>query len=255
MLHNIQTSSLSVDTVQHLEKLGLDSKLMPKHIAIIMDGNGRWAESKQLNRNKGHEAGVKVLRSVIKQCKDLGVRYLSAYTFSSENWSRPQKEVSFLMNLLKLMLVKEIANLHKNNVRVRIIGNIDSLPKDIIKTIKTIESKTQENSALQLNLMINYGSRSEIIRACSTIIEQTTSDALESMDEATLSQHLLTYDSPDPDILIRPGGEHRLSNFMLWQLSYTELFFLDVLWPDFTQQHLIDVLLHYQKRHRRFGGL
>ena len=220
-----------------------------------MDGNGRWASQKKLDRNIGHNAGVDTLRNCIKYCIDHNIHYLSAYTFSSENWKRPKNEVSFLMNLLKIMIKKEFNALHSNGVRVKIVGDKSELSPDIQAIIDDIELKTSKNNVMQLNLMINYGARMEIINTCKQLAEQKAQDPSFQIDEISFSNHLLTKDSPDPDILIRPGGEFRLSNFMLWQLSYAEFFFTDTLWPDFKEEEFTSILLKYQSRHRRFGAL
>tara|TARA_A100001015_G_C14964695_1_gene702404 strand:+ start:723 stop:1490 length:768 start_codon:yes stop_codon:yes gene_type:complete len=255
-MHHIKSDEkIAKKVYNNLKKVGLNSENLPKHIAIIMDGNGRWAKEKNLDRNIGHNAGVDSLRNVIKLCIDYGIHYLSAYTFSSENWKRPKHEVKFLMNLLKLMIKKELNNLNSNGVRVRIIGDKSELSEDIQNVINTIESKTEKNSTLQLNLMINYGSRMEILNACETLHQKRIADPSFEFNEETFTRQLLTFDSPDPDLLIRPGGEFRLSNFMLWQLSYAEFFFTDTLWPDFTKDDFFKILLSYQNRHRRYGAL
>ena len=239
----------------NLANANLNFDFLPKHIAIIMDGNGRWAKKKKLDRNIGHNAGVDTLRNIIKYCIDHGIHYLSAYTFSSENWKRPKNEVSFLMNLLKIMIKKEFKSLHSNGVRVKIVGDKSELTQDIQNIIDEIETKTEKNQVMQLNLMINYGSRMEIINACNSLINEKNADPSFVIDEDSFSKNLLTSDSPDPDILIRPGGEFRLSNFMLWQLSYSEFYFTETLWPDFKNEELTQILKNYQQRHRRYGAL
>ncbi|RAP31517.1 isoprenyl transferase [Candidatus Marinamargulisbacteria bacterium SCGC AG-343-D04] len=226
----------------------------PPHIAIIMDGNGRWAKSKKKPRTLGHKAGVESLKNTIKACLDLNIKYLSVYTFSKENWKRPEKETSFLMNLLSLAIKQETKNLIEKNVKVKMIGDIASLDKKTIKTIASIEEKTKTFNNLQLNIMINYGSRQEILHCIQEILKDKNITP-ESLSEKCIEKHLYTSTIPDPDILIRSGGESRISNFLLWQLSYTELFFIDTLWPDFSEQDLINIVASYQNRHRRFGGL
>ena len=232
----------------------LDTKKLPKHIAIIMDGNGRWAKSKNKNRMIGHKEGVKALKNIIKTCIDINIECLSAYTFSTENWKRPETEVSFLMNLLEIMIEKEIKNLKEKNVKVNIIGNKEKLSKKLIKKIELLESKTNNCTGMILNLMINYGSRDEIINAVNQIKnDKNLSD--KTITEEIFRNNLYTKTLPDPEIVIRTSGEKRISNFMLWQISYSELYFTDTLWPDFSQKELLDILTDYQDRNRRFGGL
>tara|TARA_B100000427_G_scaffold300743_1_gene283382 strand:- start:43595 stop:44314 length:720 start_codon:yes stop_codon:yes gene_type:complete len=232
----------------------LDRKKLPKHIAIIMDGNGRWAKSKNKNRMIGHKEGVKALKNIIKTCIDINIECLSAYTFSTENWKRPETEVSFLMNLLEIMIEKEIKNLKEKNVKVNIIGNKEKLSKKLIKKIELLESKTNNCTGMILNLMINYGSRDEIINAVNQIKnDKNLSD--KTITEEIFQKNLYTQTLPDPEIVIRTSGEKRISNFMLWQISYSELYFTDTLWPDFSQKELLAILTDYQDRNRRFGGL
>ena len=232
----------------------LDTKKLPKHIAIIMDGNGRLAKSKNKNRMIGHKEGVKALKNVIKTCIDINIECLSAYTFSTENWKRPEKEVSFLMNLLEIMIEKEKKDLKEKNVKVNIIGNKEKLSKNLIKKIELLESKTNDCTGMILNLMINYGSRNEIINAVNQIKnDKNLSD--KTITEEIFRNNLYTKTLPDPEIVIRTSGEKRISNFMLWQISYSELYFTDTLWPDFSQKELLDILTDYQDRNRRFGGL
>jgi len=232
----------------------IDLTKLPKHIAIIMDGNGRWAKAKNKNRLLGHKEGVKTLRNIIKTCVNYKITCLSAYAFSTENWKRPKEEVSFLMNLLDIMIKKELKNLKEKNVKVSIIGNKDQLSKKLNKSIELIESETSNCSGLLLNLMINYGSRDEIIHAVNKIKnnKQLTN---KTITEEIINKNLYTHQSPDPEILIRTSGEKRISNFLLWQISYTELYFTDTLWPDFTIKEFSNILLDYQNRNRRFGGL
>ncbi|MBH37556.1 di-trans,poly-cis-decaprenylcistransferase [bacterium] len=232
----------------------LDIEKLPKHIAIIMDGNGRWAKSKHKNRLEGHKKGVKALKDIIKTCIDINIKCLSAYTFSTENWKRPKSEVSFLMNLLEIMIKKEVKNLKENNVKVNIIGNKQKLSKKLIEKIELIESKTNNCTGMILNLMINYGSRDEIINAVNQIKNNKTLSN-KTITQDIFQNYLYTQALPDPEILIRTSGEKRISNFMLWQISYSELYFTDTLWPDFTQNELLDILIDYQDRNRRFGGL
>tara|TARA_Y100001970_G_scaffold294270_1_gene449529 strand:+ start:6374 stop:7093 length:720 start_codon:yes stop_codon:yes gene_type:complete len=232
----------------------LDTKKLPRHIAIIMDGNGRWAKSKNKNRMIGHKEGVKALKNIIKTCININIECLSAYTFSTENWKRPETEVSFLMNLLEIMIEKEIKNLKEKNVKVNIIGNKEKLSKKLIKKIELLESKTNNCTGMILNLMINYGSRDEIINAVNQIKnDKNLSD--KTITEEIFQKNLYTQTLPDPEIVIRTSGEKRISNFMLWQISYSELYFTDTLWPDFSQKELLAILTDYQDRNRRFGGL
>jgi undecaprenyl diphosphate synthase len=226
---------------------------LPKHVSIIMDGNGRWAKERNQPRRKGHQAGAEVLRRVIRLCLEFGVHYLSVYTFSTENWNRPKDEVQFLMTLLKRLIANEKKSMQEQGVRFRRCGFRDRVPKDVLKVLDDVEQDTQHNTALQLNLMFNYGARQELLNVCRTIVDDhKTSDVISEDD---VSRALFTHDSPDPDVLIRTGGDFRISNYMLWQLSYTELFFLDVKWPDFDKAHFVSVIQEFQQRHRRYGGL
>jgi len=229
------------------------SSRIPAHIAIIMDGNGRWAKRRFLPRNVGHRQGAEALRTTIKACAELGIRYLTAYTFSTENWKRPKEEVSFLMGFLKEMLIKETPELHKQNVILKCLGDLSELPEDVQQQIKISENQTQTNSGLQLNLMINYGSRREIIQAIQHLIAHSKNP--KDITEDLVSQAMYTQNIPDPDILIRTGGDVRISNYLLWQIAYSECFFLDTLWPDFNKKILVDVLAAFEKRDRRYGGL
>jgi undecaprenyl diphosphate synthase len=222
----------------------------PQHIAIVMDGNGRWAKKRLLPRNMGHKQGVEALRRTVEGCIAFKVKYLSVYVFSTENWKRPAEEVGFLMALLKDLIKKEVQKLHKQAVKVRFLGDLTALDVDINEGISWAEDLTQSNTALQLNLMVNYGSKMELVKAAKQL-----QDSNQPISEEALSGALFTAGIPDPDILIRTGGDHRLSNFLLWQAAYSELFFLDMLWPDFTQDTLKNVIDAFHKRERRFGGL
>ncbi|RAP32353.1 isoprenyl transferase [Candidatus Marinamargulisbacteria bacterium SCGC AG-414-C22] len=252
---NITGIKKSQSILDNIKGAGLQLDNLPRHIAIIMDGNGRWALANNKPRTYGHKQGTEALRQIIKTCVSFNIHYLSVYAFSTENWSRPDYEVTFLMSLLKTMIDKEIDNLHENGIRVRIIGNVEKLPSNIKNTIKVIEEKTTDNTTMQLNLMINYGSRSEILHCIDRIVKVQQNESPSTIDESLISDHLLTFDSPDPDILIRTGGEYRLSNFMLYQLSYAELFFSKTYWPDFNKEELLDILLEFQSRQRRYGAL
>lgn len=230
---------------------------IPEHIAIIMDGNGRWAKKRNLPRNLGHKAGGENVKVITKASKKLGVKYLTLYAFSTENWRRPEEEVSGLMDLLVFFLKNELKEMDENNVRVRSIGDIKRLP---IKTRKVLEDsieKTKNNDGLHLILALNYGSRNEITNAVKAITEQIKEGQLnpEDVNEALIENHLYTSDLPDPDLLIRTSGEKRLSNYLLWQLAYTEFYFTDLYWPDFDETALNEAVEAYSKRQRRFGAL
>jgi undecaprenyl diphosphate synthase len=229
----------------------LDPKKIPQHIAIIMDGNGRWAKERFLPRIAGHKEGAEALRRTIMACVEFGVKYLSVYAFSTENWTRPQDEVSFLMGFFKDLIGREIPELKKQGVRIRVLGDLVQLSQELQKSIAFAETQTASNTALNVNLMINYGSRREIVQAVQRIVDK----GLRTVDESTISDNLYTAGIPDPEILLRPSGEFRLSNFMLWQISYSELIFLKRLWPDFNRDEFIGVLQQFQKRDRRFGGV
>jgi len=239
----------------YLSSLGLNPELVPNHVAIIMDGNGRWAKSKGMPRTKGHIQGAEALRTVIKTCVEIGVRYLSVYTFSTENWKRPEDEVSFLMKLVRELVLKEVVALKKAGVYVKALGNIAGLPQDVQEGFRKAEEETRCNHTLQLNLMLNYGSRFELLDAIKEAAVLFSKEELASITEETFSNFLYTKGIPDPDMLIRSGGDYRLSNFMLWQASYSELFFSDVLWPDFSRDHFLGLVREYQSRQRRFGGV
>lgn len=203
----------------------------------------------------GHRNGAESLRSTIKACADFGIRYLSVYVFSTENWKRPDDEVSFIMGFIKEMLVQETPKLHEQNIKIRILGDIAELNPALQSQIKESEAITSSNTRLQFNLLINYGSRREIVQAIQQITKDVASGVLTTIDDASVSDRLYTSGIPDPDIMIRTGGDTRISNFLLWQCAYSELFFLDVLWPDFDRAQLLSVLTQYQTRDRRFGGL
>lgn len=235
----------------------IDGGNMPKHVAIIMDGNGRWARKRSLPRIAGHRSGVEALRDIIKCASDIGIQYLTLYAFSTENWNRPDEEVNGLMELLVLYLRKEIKDLHRNEVRINIIGDIARLPIKAIKEIEKSLELTKNNSGLTVNIALNYGAKSEILNAIKSICQNVINDTLkvEDIDEGIFSQHLYTKNIPDPDLLIRTSGEQRISNFLLWQIAYSELWFTEVLWPDFKPDHLIEAIVEFGQRQRRFGGL
>jgi len=228
---------------------------LPRHIAIIMDGNGRWARQRGLPRIAGHKEGVKAVRDVVEACGELGVNCLTLYTFSTENWRRPVSEVSALMKLLLQTLRREVNDLNRNNVRLRVVGDIAGLPDAArIGILEGIE-KTKSNTGLVLNLALNYGAREEIVTAVRAIATQVRAGELdpEAITNETLAENLYTADLLDPDLLIRTSGEFRLSNFLLWQLAYTEFYITDVFWPNFRRQHLYEAIADYQRRERRFG--
>lgn len=239
------------------DQLNLDPDRMPQHIAIIMDGNGRWAQKRGLPRTLGHKAGAEVLREILTDAADLGVRYLTAYAFSTENWQRPVEEVDFLMNLFASYLDTEIEYLVNKRVQLRFIGNTDRLNPELRRRMEDAEKKTAQGTAITLNLAVDYGGRSEIIHAARLLAQEVAKGniALDEVDEKVFSQFLFTSGQPDPDLLIRPGGDMRISNFLLWQLAYAELWVTNVLWPDFTPQDLRQAIQDYQARDRRFGGI
>ena len=232
-----------------------NDNIIPEHIAIIMDGNGRWAKKRGLPRIAGHRQGIKSVREITNICSDIGVKYLTLYTFSTENWNRPQKEVDALMMLLLSTIKNEIKDIHKNNLVLSTIGNIEVLPKNIKKEIYNGIDLTSNNTGLNLILALNYGSRQEIIVAVKNILEKNNKDEIDSsmIDENLFSSFLSTKNIPDPDLLIRTGGELRISNFLLWQCAYTEIYLTDTFWPDFRKEKLIESITAFQKRERRFG--
>jgi undecaprenyl diphosphate synthase len=238
-----------------LMKEKLDLTRLPQHIAIIMDGNGRWAQQNGMDRRLGHEEGGVSVRKIVEAAGEIGIRYLSVYTFSIENWNRPQAEVNALMALMVTSIRRETPDLIKNNVRLLAIGNIERLPQETKESLLDSIKKTSQNTGLTLILALSYSSRWEITEAARQIAEKALGGQLniQSIDETTLSDHLTTKDIPDPDLLIRTGGEYRISNFLLWQLAYAELYFTPVYWPDFRENNLYEAILDFQKRERRFG--
>ncbi|MFK5974280.1 MAG: isoprenyl transferase [Flavobacteriaceae bacterium] len=233
----------------------IDKKNLPRHLAIIMDGNGRWAKEKGRLRVFGHENGVNTVRTTVENCAKLGLEYLTLYTFSTENWKRPKIEVDTLMRLLVSSLKKELKNFNKNNIRLNTIGDIASLPKKARKGLEEVIEKTGENTGLTLTLALSYGAREELKNAVKLISIKVKNNIIspESIDETIINNHLYTHDLPDVDLLIRTSGEHRISNFLLWQIAYAELYFIDVFWPDFGEHHLVGAIKNYQNRERRFG--
>jgi undecaprenyl diphosphate synthase len=228
---------------------------IPEHVAVIMDGNGRWAKKRMMPRNYGHAQGAKALEDICENCDKLGIKYLTVYAFSTENWKRSVEEVSGIMNLFRKYLVNSIERSNNANMKVNIIGRRERLDEDILAKIDELEKSTANNTGLCFNIAINYGGRDEIVRAVSEIAEEVKTGELktEDIDEARFSSYLDTRDIPDPDLLIRTSGEERLSNFLLWQLAYSEFYFTDVLWPDFDMDALVDAVRYYNKRERRFG--
>ena len=233
----------------------IDKDNLPNHIAIIMDGNGRWAKTQELPRISGHREGVRTVRKITEICGELGIQTLTLYTFSSENWKRPVAEIGALMNLLINSLRREINNLNNNNVRFTVIGDIKKFNPQIQNELLDAFHKTKNNSGLNLNLALNYGSRQEILHATKKLVEKTILGEIEinDIDEDLFSQMLNTKDITDPDLLIRTGGEFRVSNFLLWQIAYTEIHITDRFWPEFNKQDLMKAINEYQNRERRFG--
>jgi undecaprenyl diphosphate synthase len=229
---------------------------VPTHVAIIMDGNGRWAKARGLPRVAGHQRGAEAVRKTVKACRELGIGYLTLYAFSSENWKRPAEEVGDLMQLLRVYLRKELNELDANNVRIQFIGDRSRLAKDITALIEDAESKTRSNTGLGLIIAVNYGGQAEIVDACRRIAAEAATGSLQpdAVDESVVAAHLQTAGLPDPDLLIRTSGEQRLSNFLLWQSAYSELVFMDVLWPDFSKKELLQAIEEYQRRDRRYGA-
>jgi undecaprenyl diphosphate synthase len=228
---------------------------IPRHVAIIMDGNGRWAKRRHMPRFAGHRAGLESVRKTIRGCIEHGVEVLTLFAFSSENWRRPEEEVGLLMNLFLNALEKEVSKLHANNIRLRIIGDISAFSAEIQKRITTAEQLTRENTALQLNIAANYGGRWDIAQACRRLAHQVATGELaaEAIEPEHIQQYLSLSDQPEPDLFIRTGGEKRISNFVLWQLAYTELYFTDLLWPEFDETAFADALASFASRQRRFG--
>lgn len=233
------------------------NKNIPNHVAIILDGNGRWAKKRMMPRNYGHSQGSKVVEKICEDAYNIGIKYLTVYAFSTENWKRPKDEVDALMKLLNNYLDTSIKTSKKNNMRVRIIGDKSGLSKEIQTKIKALEEASAENTGLNFQVGINYGSRDEIIRAVKALSMDLKKDrlALDDINELVFASYLDTEDIPDPDLLIRTSGEQRLSNFLLWQLAYTEFYFTDVLWPDFTKEELIKAVEYYSDRNRKFGAI
>ncbi|WP_455525982.1 isoprenyl transferase [Peptostreptococcus stomatis] len=242
-----------------MENLFYDINLdkVPAHIAIIMDGNGRWAKSRFMPRTYGHKVGVETIRKVVKECSRLGVKYLTLYAFSTENWKRPKDEVSALMGLLVKYLRNELEELHKNNVKILTIGDISKLPQACIEELDHAKEKTKDNRGLVMSLALNYGGRNDLVNAVKNISQEVVDGkiSVDDIGDDLISSHLSTKESPDPDLVVRTSGEQRLSNFLLWELAYSEFYFADIHWPDFDEKELQKAIFAYQSRDRRFGGI
>ena len=233
----------------------IDKNNLPKHLAIIMDGNGRWAKKHGLFRTLGHESGTKSVKKIIEACATLGIENLTLYAFSTENWNRPKIEVEALMKVLVNSLIKELPTLEKNNIKLNAIGNLEKLPVKAQKELQDVINKTAGNTKLVLTLALSYGSREELVNAVKNISDKVKNNiiSVDKIDDSVINEHLYTQNLPDVDLLIRTSGEHRISNFLLWQIAYAELYFTDILWPDFKESDLYEAILSYQKRERRFG--
>ena len=233
----------------------IDKDNLPKHLAIIMDGNGRWAKRKGMLRVFGHENGTKSVKTTVETCAKLGIQNLTLYAFSTENWNRPKLEVDTLMKLLISSLKKELDTLQKNNIRLNCIGNLEHLPEKVKKELLSVIEKTKNNTRMTLSLALSYGSREELLNVVKKISDKVKNNiiSLDAIDESIINEHLYTHNLPDVDLVIRTSGEHRISNFLLWQIAYAEFYFTDVLWPDFKENDLYDAIISYQKRERRFG--
>ena len=245
-LNSSPTSSIPV---------GLDTTKLPAHVAIIMDGNGRWAKKRLLNRIHGHEKGSDTVRTVVRTCREIGISYLTLYAFSTENWQRPKTEVEALMTLLKNFLRSEQKEMVENNIRLRVIGQSDRLPANVQQSLHQVMSATEDNTAMTLILALSYGGRAEIIQMVKEVASQVKNGEIDpnAITPELIADHLYTRDIPDPDLLIRTSGEMRISNFLLWQIAYSEIFVTPTLWPDFGREELLQILIDYQGRERRYG--
>lgn len=235
----------------------IDLTALPAHVAVIMDGNGRWARRRGLPRVAGHRAGIQAVREVLEGAGELGIRVLTLYAFSQENWKRPETEVRTLMELLRDYLARELDAIHRNNVRFRTIGDVTVLASEIQEELERARRLTADNTGVLFNVALNYSGRAELLRAVNQLLQESRSNPslVGRVDEATLASKLYTHDVPDPDLLIRTSGELRVSNFLLWQIAYSEIWVTDTLWPDFRKRHLYEAILSYQRRERRYGGL
>jgi undecaprenyl diphosphate synthase len=246
---------VSLEESTLLDKLDLSN--LPQHIAVIMDGNGRWAQRRRLPRVAGHRAGVKAARQIIESCARLKLPCLTLYAFSLENWRRPQAEVDFLMRLLREYLSRELPSIHKNNIKLQVIGRAEQLPDAVRQDIEEGMRLTADNTGMKLVVALNYGARAELVDAFNALLKQAKRSGTDDFhaDEQLISDHLYTVGLPDPDLLIRTSGEMRVSNFLLWQIAYAEMYVTETLWPDFSRERLLEALLDFQKRERRYGGL
>jgi undecaprenyl diphosphate synthase len=256
-LHTAASELLGTVTAEEARLLAaLDSRRLPRHIAIIMDGNGRWAKRRSLPRVAGHRSGVRSARMAIETCARLNLEALTLYAFSVENWRRPKSETDFLMQLLREYLRKELPSIHKNNIKFRVLGRLEELPGGVRQDALEAMEMTAKNSGMTLAIALNYGGRAEIVDAVKAILgESHNGRAGEAVDEDRVSRHLYTAGLPDPDLLIRTSGEMRVSNFLLWQIAYAEIYVTETLWPDFSRARLIEAMLEFQKRERRYGGI
>ncbi|ARV09428.1 di-trans,poly-cis-decaprenylcistransferase [Winogradskyella sp. PC-19] len=233
----------------------IDTSKLPNHVAIIMDGNGRWAKQKGLMRVLGHESGTKAVRETVEACAEIGIKHLTLYAFSTENWNRPKLEVQTLMKLLVKSLKKEIKTLQDNKIKLTAIGSLKDLPKKAYEELEFVKEKTKNNTHMTLNLALSYGSREELVNVVKELSVKVKNNIIssESIDESIINKHLYTQYLPDVDLLIRTSGEQRISNFLLWQIAYAELYFTDIFWPDFKKENLVEAIKDYQNRERRFG--
>ncbi|MEK9197805.1 isoprenyl transferase [Ureibacillus sp. 179-F W5.1 NHS] len=257
MLKKLFSKSKKGKQSSRVEEFLLDNECLPSHIAIIMDGNGRWAKKRAMPRIAGHHEGMQTVRKIARIADDLGIKVLTLYAFSTENWRRPKSEVDYLMSLPQMFLNSFMPELMERNIRIQMIGDKEGLPNNTKKALDEAMEKTKHNTGLILNFAMNYGSRAEIVRAMKDIMIEVNNGniSIDAIDETMIDQYLMTSNLPEPDLLIRTSGEVRLSNFMLWQLAYTEFWFTDILWPDFDHQSFMEAIHAYQKRNRRYGGL
>jgi undecaprenyl diphosphate synthase len=249
----INLAIAQTNTMNLIDNIDLTS--LPKHLAIIMDGNGRWAKKQGYLRALGHENGSQSVKDIIETCSNLGIENLTLYTFSSENWNRPKLEIEILMKILVRTLTKDIKMLQKNNIKLNAIGNLNKLPEKVREVVIEAIDKTKDSTQMKLTLALSYGSREEIVDAVKSISDKVKNNiiSIDSIDDSIINEHLYTQNLPEVDLLIRTSGEHRISNFLLWQIAYAELYFTDILWPDFKEQDLYEAIISYQKRERRFG--
>lgn len=245
-----------IDNYKNNKNELIDKDKLPQHIAIIMDGNGRWANKKGLPRSVGHKEGAEAVKRIIANCLDINIPILTLFAFSTENWKRPKNEITYLLKLFERVLSKEKANLIKKNIKINFIGRLNDLPNSLNKKMSELNESTKRNNKLMLNIAINYGGRAEIVDAFKSIMLKIDEKKLniEEINENTIRDNLYTHNLPDPDLLIRTASEMRISNFMIWQIAYTELWVTPVLWPDFDENNLIEAIINFQKRVRKYGG-